>query len=408
MRAAFHRASCHAPMRLRTIRTLAVLASVWLLGAGAAGAQTLQRLDGRPLTPDGIDRTVKGLVQANHVTGLSVALIRDGRVAFLQSYGLRQVEQGLPMTPDTVIYGASLTKATFAWFVMQLVDEGRLDLDKPIGDYLPKPLPDYPKYASLAGDDRWRTLTFRILLDHTSGFANLAWIEPDKKIHIHRKPGARYGYSGEGMMLAQFVLEEGLHLDVGVEMQRRIFDRFGMAHTGMVWRDTLGTELADRYPAADPPMPHRRRPAVQAAGSMDTTARDWSAFLAAVVRGEGLSPRAKAEMIRRQLEIDSPTQFPTLSDARTDAYRPIQLGYGLGWGVFETPFGHAFFKEGHDDGAANYALCIEPKKACILLLSNSDRAEGIYKALVEALMGDVRLPWKWEGYAPYDGGGAGA
>jgi CubicO group peptidase (beta-lactamase class C family) len=52
------------------------------------------------------------------------------------------------------------------------VDEGRIDLDRLIVLYLPKPLPDYPAYQSLAGEDRWRRLTPSILLDHTTGFAN--------------------------------------------------------------------------------------------------------------------------------------------------------------------------------------------------------------------------------------------
>ncbi|HEU4537844.1 MAG TPA: hypothetical protein VFS00_27180, partial [Polyangiaceae bacterium] len=82
------------------------------------------------------------------------------------------------------------------------------------------------------------------------------------------------------------------------------------------------------------------------------------------------------------------------------------LGYGLGWGVFESPFGPAFFKEGHDEGTANYALCVEPRRACVLLLSNSVRAEGIFKPLVDELMGEAHVPWAWHGYTPYDRPGA--
>ncbi len=341
-------------------------------------------------------------MHANSVTSLAVALIRDGRVAYLNAFGSRNVAEKLPLTPDTVMYGASLTKATFAYFVMQLVDEKKIDLDRSIAEYLPKPLPEYPKYADLANDNRWRKLTFRILLDHTPGFANLAFLEPDGKLKFHRDPGIRFDYSGEGLTLAQFVLETGLGLDVGQEMQKRVFDPFGMSRTSMVWRSDLLADDASVYLMNGDAQPHRRRSKVGAAGSMDTTPRDWSRFLAGVVSGDGLSATAKAEMIRRQISIDSVTQFPTLSDTTTKEYKPIQLGYGLGWGVFETPFGHAFFKEGHDDGTGNYALCVQPRRACILLMSNSDRAEGIYKALVGELMGDVKLPWRWENYVPWD------
>jgi len=375
--------------------------SACLAFSALASAQTIKNLDGHTLSAVTIDHTIETLMQANDVKGLAVALIRDGHVVYLHGFGVRNA-QNAPLTPDTVMYGASQTKATFAWMVMQLVDEGKIDLDRSIALYLPKPLPDYPKYADLANDPRWRQLTFRILLDHTTGLANFYWAEPDGKLRFHNDPGVRFGYSGEGFNLAQFVLENGLGLDVGKEMQRRIFDRFGMTRTAMTWREDLSANDADVFLTTGEAKTHNHRAKPGAAGSMDTSARDWSRFLAGVVNGEGLSARAKAEMIRQQIPIDSVVQFPTLTTETTDAYKGIRLSYGLGWGVFDTPYGHAFFKEGRDDGTVNYALCVQPRRACILLLSNSDRAEGIYKALVERLMGNVNLPWRWEGYIPYD------
>ena len=204
-------------------------------------------------------------------------------------------------------------------------------------------------------------------------------------------------------MLAQFVLETGLGLEVGAEMKRRIFERFNMKRTSMTWQSRFEQDFAENYQADGRPYGHRRWDEAGAAGSMDTTVNDWARFLAATVRGEGLSKPAKAEMIRRQVEIDSERQFPTLQYVRTDRWKPIALGYGLGWGVFETPYGHAYFKEGHDEGTANYALCVQEKNACILLLSNDVRAENIFAALVKRLFGDVKLPAAWEGYAESPG-----
>ena len=382
-------------------KILVALAMLACTGAAPAPAP-IRTLDGHRLTPGAIDSEVRRLMAAAKVTGLGVALIRDGRVVFAKGYGKRDTAQDLPLETGTMMYGASLTKATFAWYVMQLVDEERVDLDRPITAYLPKPLPEYEDYADLAGDPRWRQLTLRMLLDHSSGFANLRRFEPDRKLHIHRDPGTRYGYSGEGLELAQFVLEKGLGLDTATEMQRRIFDRFGMHRTGMTWRDDFGTNVAMVYPEDSPGRAFKHRTRADAAGSLATTLDDWSRFLAAAARGEGLSRKARAEMVRRSIAIDSPSQFPTLLDARTDQWRKIGLGYGIGWGVFETPYGHAFFKEGHDDGTSNYALCIDQRRDCILLLANDNHAEGIFLPLVERLLGPVNLPWQWEGYRPYD------
>jgi CubicO group peptidase (beta-lactamase class C family) len=166
--------------------------SAWLAFSALAAAQPIKSLGGRILTAAGIDKTVETLMQANDVKGLAIALIRDGRVVYLNGFGVRNA-QNAPLTPDTVMYGASQTKATFAWMAMQLVDEGKIDLDRSIALYLPKPLPDYPKYADLAKDPRWRQLTFRILLDHTTGLANFYWAEPDGKLRFHNDPGVCFG-----------------------------------------------------------------------------------------------------------------------------------------------------------------------------------------------------------------------
>ncbi len=150
-----------------------------------------------------------------------------------------------PKEVDTVIYGASLTKAAFDYLVMQLVEEGRLGLEVPIANYLKQPLPicvspdivrRYAAFAGLAHDGRWRRLTARILLTHSGGFANFCFLEPDRQLRIHFEPGSRYAYSGDGLILLQFVLEQGLGLDVGAEMQRRLFERNGMTRTRLIWR----------------------------------------------------------------------------------------------------------------------------------------------------------------------------
>ena len=212
------------------------------------------------------------------------------------------------------MYGASLTKTAFAYMVLQLVDEGRLDLDASIAELLPRPLPEYEDYADLAGDERWRALTPRIVLNHATGFANFRWLEDDEKLRFHHPPGERYGYSGEGFYVLQLVLEEGLGLDVGAEMQRRVFDRFGMTRTSMQWRADFAENLADGYGVDGKLEPHDERSSVSAAGSMDTTIADQARLWAGIVRGDGLSAASRAELVRPQMAITSAHQFPTLRD----------------------------------------------------------------------------------------------
>jgi len=385
-----------------------VAASLVLVFGTAGAPATVRDFRGKPVPVERIDRDARRTMAAAKVQGLAMAVIENGRVAFVRAWGYRNVERRLPLRTDTILYGASLTKFAFAYMVMQLVDEGKVDLDRPIANSLPRPLPEYPFYAALSGDERWRRLTPRILLSHTSGLANFAFLEPDEKMRFHFDPGSRYAYSGEGFILMQFVLETGLGLKVGDEMQRRVFDRFGMTRTSMTWRKDFAGNLADGYAADGSFEAHDERSKARAAGSMDTTISDFAKFLAGFSRGEGLSPGSRAEMIRPQIAITSPSQFPTFLEATSPAMKAIDLSAGLGVITFQGPFGRAFFKGGHDDTTANQAICVEKGRRCLLFLSNDVRAESLYQRLTEATLSDPGMPWSWESYKPYDRAPAGA
>jgi CubicO group peptidase (beta-lactamase class C family) len=280
--------------------------------------------------------------------------------------------------------------------VMQLVDEGRIDLDRSIAEYLPRPLPEYEDYADLAGDERWRLLTPRILLTHRSGFANMRILEDDRKLRFHFKPGERYGYSNEGFWVLQTVLEEGLGLDVGAEMQRRVFDRFGLKRTSMQWRDDFAGNLADGYAMDGTFEPHDRRDNVAAAGSMDTTIADQAALWAAILNGEGLSPRSRAEFVRGQFAVNNAKQFPTLSPEVDARAGEIRLSAGPGLMIFNDPkAGLTWFRGGHNDWTGNMVICQEQRRRCVIFLGNSVRAELIYADLTRFILGETVMPWWW-------------
>ena len=342
-----------------------------------------------------MDSTARALMQREHVQGLALAVIDNGALVHVAAYGIRNAARD-PLTTQTVMYGASLTKTAFAYLVMQLVDEGRLNLDASIAHLLPRPLPEYDDYHELAGDARWRALTPRILLTHTSGFANFRGLEDDGKLRFHYDPGTRYGYSGEGFYIAQLVLEDALGLDVGREMQTRVFDRFGMTRTSMQWRPDFQANLADGFRIDGTPEPHDERSSVSAAGSMDTDIEDQARLWAGIVRGDGLSPASRAEMVRPQVTITSVHQFPTLVPDTHPANATIRLAAGLGLVTFQDARGEMWFKGGHNDWTGNMVICIERRMRCLVLLSNDVRAERIYPDLTRAILGQTRLPWTWE------------
>jgi CubicO group peptidase (beta-lactamase class C family) len=382
-----------------------LLSAPLLLAFAASFASSQQnsilRPDGSRLTAAEIDGTVQRLMEAAHVTGAGVALFHDGRVAYLKAYGHRDQEKNLPLTPDSVMTSASLSKAAFATMVMRLVQAGALDLDRPISQYLPRPLPDYPRYADLNGDERWKKLTLRVLLSHTSGFPNWRAFEDDRKLHIHFYPGTRYAYSGEGIDLAQLVVETATGKSLSSLMEENLYRPLRMTRTSMAWETRFESDFANGYDEYGRSLGPERRKTADAAGSMQTTLRDYAAFLSALLQGQVLNRATRAEMLRAQIRIHSAHQFPSLAPETTTANDAVQLGYGLGWGLYTSPFGPAFFKEGHDEGWRHLALCFTNGSG-ILIMTNSSNGEGIFTPLIDALLGPTAFPFDWEGYTPYN------
>jgi CubicO group peptidase (beta-lactamase class C family) len=298
----------------------------------------------------------------------------------------------------------------FAYTVMQLVGQGKLNLDTPIKDDLDKPLPSYGPdpvfpdkygpYRDLAGDSRWEKITPRMCLTHSTGFANFWFIEPDRKLHIHFEPGTRYSYSGEGLILLQFAIEhgraaQGLGLDLG-DLTRANFDRLGMSRTSLLFQNGLDTNVADGWNDRGEPLPHEKRSKVRAAGSMNTTISDFSKFAAALVRGDGLSAASRAEMTKPQLHIATAHQFPPFLPDLPASEQRKDLSAGLGVVVFDGPQGHGFYKGGHDGQTANTMVCIEASQRCVVILSNDVRAEAGFADLVRFILGDTGVPYDWE------------
>ena len=368
---------------------LAAGVTVWTMAGCAPPLRPMQSFT---------DPEIQRVMRREQVQGLALATIENGKVAQVKAFGTRNAALGQPLTPDTVMTGASLTKTAFAYMVLQLADEGKLDLDAPVAKLLPHPLPAYRvrpfDFSDLAGDPRWQALTPRMLLAHAGGFANFRWLEPDSRLRIHFDPGTRYAYSSEGYALLQLVVERGLGLDVGEEMQRRVFDRFGMRHTSMHWRADFAENVADGYGFDGAVQPHERRYRVRAAGSMETTIADQARLWAGIMRGDGLRPDTRAAFSTGWLPITSRHQFPTLAGG--DVAWPQKLAAGLGVITFEDRSGPGWFKGGHDDTTAGFVLCLETGQRCVVMLSNDVRAERLFPELGRQALGPDDMPWSWE------------
>lgn len=367
---------------------------------------TIQRLDESRITATEADSIARHALADAHVTGAQIAVVNDGRIVWSAAYGLRQRAPDLPMQRSTTTWAASITKGVFATYVMQLVERGAFDLDTPIAAQLPRPLDQYEPYreaaADLVRDPAWPSVTPRMLLAHTGGLGNFAFLEPDKKMHLHTVPGTTFRYSGDGINLVQFVIEQKLGTPLDTLMQRAIFTPLGMTRTTMVFRPDFASDIADRFDAREQFHAKTLRFPARAAGSMTSSAGDIARFAIALMDGRIVKPATRDAMLRPYVPIHTQHQFALAENEPPGAEAAnVGLAYGMGWGLLtRTRFGPAFFKEGHGDGAQNYLICFERQRTCMIVLTNSDNGELAFRSLFEGIIGDTVTPWEWEGYTP--------
>ena len=384
-----------------------IMICVWLLAYSlnyCIAQNKITMPGGKTVTPRSIDAIVQKLMDTAEVTGICIGVVNNNKPVYIKGYGFKNKFRQQKNDTATCFYAASLAKSLFGYLVLQLADKGKIDLDKPLYTYLPKPMPDYENYKDLAGDERWKLITARHCLSHTTGFPN--WRQYDNphqnnKLEFFFTPGAFYAYSGEGIQLLQMVVETITHRNLEDLAQEYIFKPFGMRRTSFVWQPAFEQNYAVGHNMNEDTLPKRKSTEAYAAGSMETTIADYTRFIAAVMKGERLAEKTKLNMLSPQISIKyNPYVLPPVVADSIAEYQSVQLAYGLGWGLFNTMYGKAFFKEGHIDGWEHYCVAFPGEKTAYVIMTNSSNGESVFKELVEKLAG-VTIPWQWEHYIPY-------
>ena len=187
------------------------IASSIILGASPPPSE-IKRLDGTRISVTKAHHIAESLLIKHKVMGAQILIINHGKVVWSESFGKRGINPDLPIQNETILWAASLTKPVFATCVMSLAEKGILDLDMPVAKQLKQPLDQYEDYkeqgAQIIKEPGWKSVTPRMLMNHTSGLINFAFLEPDKLMHLHSTPGTTFRYSGEGMNLLQLLIEE--------------------------------------------------------------------------------------------------------------------------------------------------------------------------------------------------------
>ncbi|MFY1696708.1 serine hydrolase domain-containing protein [Solwaraspora sp. WMMA2101] len=285
-----------------------------------------------------------------------LAAVRDGRYDWRDAAGQAYLNKLRPMQPQSRHRIGSVTKTFVATTVLQLVDEGRLGLDDPIGQWLPETVPG----------ELGAAVTVRMLLNHTSGIGNYTNAMVDSYAAIDQMqvttyppadlvaiglampptnaPGAAFSYSNTNYVLAGLLIEQVTGNDPAAEVQRRILRPLKLTGTSLPGADpTIRGPHGGAYfaPFGARDLSEFNMSWAWTAGEMISTTTDLNTFFRALLSGHLLSPATLDEML---------TTVPFLPEL------PQAGGYGLGIYSMPTPCGEFWGHDGAVFGNLTYSL----------------------------------------------------
>jgi CubicO group peptidase (beta-lactamase class C family) len=327
-----------------------------------------------------LDRNLPALMREMHVPGVSIAIIQRGRIAWARGFGVADERTGKAVTTDTVFEACSMSKPILALVAMQLVQEGRLDLDRPLVAYLGRDyLPDEPEH---------RRITARMALTHRTGFVNWrpGYDELGGPLPLPFAPGSEYTYSGEGMLFLQRAIEAIAGEPLDRLAQERLFAPLGLARTSFVWTDAIERDLASghRDDGAFKERTRYRKP--NAAYSLYTTPSEYARMMLTLMRpgslgGHALTAATIDLMLQRQLRVDDEDAVP-----RPGAARSVATYRALGWSLDVTPEGDIVQHSGsNSSGFKSFGQFNPAKGSGLVIMANGDGGYGVRAAVTERI-----------------------
>ena len=357
-------------------------------------------------------------MRAFAVPGVGIAVVEDGEVVWSRPFGVTNALTLAPIDSRTIFEDASLSKPVFAYLVMQLVDQGLIELDRPLVQYR---RPDY-----LAEHPWIELITTRDVLRHSTGLPNWRKSPATEKLVPMVQPGVRIDYSGEALLWLQLALESITGQSLDDSMQKYLFGPAGMRDSSYTWNANLAARSVYGHRAHNKPgqgMPpqmfreqfsaaqqvadrwgkplsswkyedaQRALPEVMALGppglvtwagdllansaaSLRTTVQDYATFLTLMMAGRQRAPWEITEATREAMltpQIKVPGRWTEK---------------GLGWNMEETRDGPVFYHSGSNgDIFKNFAIGDARRRRGIVVLTNGGSGSFVHQRVVRAATG---------------------
>jgi len=355
--------------------------------------------------------TLPRLMELAQLPGVGIGVVQGSRLVWQHYAGVANATTKAPITADSLFPAASMGKPVFAYAVLQLVQEGMLDLDRPLKQYL--------QDDTLSGPLGER-VTARHVLSHSTGLPN--WRDNrDQPLTPSFEPGSRFRYSGEGFYVLQRCVEKITGTGFEQWMEERMMKPLGMNSSTYLWRADASNRLVAGHRGNDPfynrdfamqlygleeksgrpmgawkhdeivqamtakltpphaPVPNETVPNV--AFSLLTTVSDYSAFLARLVapRGEAfdLKPAIRAEMMKPYSQINS------------------ALSWGLGWGIEQVAGRRYLWQWGDNGGWKDFVMVHPESRSAIVVFTNGSNGMHVVERIVRAASGEDQPVFLW-------------
>lgn len=300
----------------------------------------------------GMRARVGGILNRWPALGLAVGVVRNGSLEFFSGHGLADIASSTPVTEDTVFRIGSITKTFTAIAVMQLWEQGLVDLDAPANDYL-------RAYKLMPAKNTHRPATVRQLLTHTSGIPEVVYPSrilapvfgemvklgqpvPSLADHYHggirlaAEPGTRYAYSDDGFATLGQIVEDVSGMPFDRYLDGRVFKPLGMTNTDLLRSDRVKAGLATGFELGS-----KGAKAVDegelitaGGGAIFSTPRDMARYVAALLgrgtneHGSVLKPETLATMFEPQYQPDPRIPGIGLAFSRVDIGGHLAVEHG--------------------------------------------------------------------------------
>ena len=316
------------------------------------------RVNGHEINTAYMDEELQNMMNDVGFPGMSIALIDHNEIVFNKVYGIKGTIKKKPLTTNTVFEACSLSKTYFVYLAHQLVDQGKLDLDKPIYFYLGN--------DRLKHDQRYKLITPRMILSHSSGIENWESHNQEDLLEILNDPGTAHVYSGEGYNYLAEAVEHILGESHETSMNRLVLEPLKLKNTFLKFEANKPSDFAFGHTAFNSQNEKWKNKTPVPSSAVNSTTADYAKVLIAIFKK--LSP----ERIR---EIMTPV-VPATPNDKINFWGP---GFMIHVGAGDT----LVTQGGSNEGYKSLAVYSPSKQSGFIYFTNNDRGWTIGPKLNE-------------------------